>query len=1252
MLQGGIALQPPIQNPTDAVGPLVPPANSNPAGTASQAETTRDPYRVRLPGAEKLLQDLSIDFSYAENARQPIDLKLSSGQSHFGLKGSVDTRDASPQLSLKADFDLKLNDLSQLLSAQLPPSAAQLSGSVKGHITADGALFDPAATVRIEADNLCAWKVPLGHMVLKAELMQRQVSLSAMHLRSDWGEADLSGSFDLRRIYPQSFQQAAAGIDSLLYALSFAGRNLDPGRLPMLTFPPGGLWQAEARIDGQGIPGPRTSGQVAGRVNAADVHLVPDAKATDGQVTFDIGWADGLLDFKKIDGHLGANKLQAGGRMMWSGKSIEAHANLQLQRLAELGAVLATRLPSGRAALELEGKGDLRHPDLRVALVADELALDDWHFGHLSADAALGPDGILRFSRLLLEHQGSKVDGKAQIHLLQPNGSLQDDPVLSASLRLNAVKLNDFRTLADAGAILNGRLEAGGSLQHLSGDLILEQSRIDLRDLQAAVEGVIRWRDGLLDVPRLNLARNDSRLQIQGRVRWREKVSGRWTNDPVVQAGIQSEALYPADFLKKMKAQGAFALKAELRGRFSDLQGNYHLHGRNLELTGQKFEAISAVGRFAEKRFYADRLVLALGPRQEFRAKGWYGLDGRFDAHLDGEAVQLKRIDALQQIYAIQGDLGLHLSAGGSIQQPTVSGNLEIHKPRLGDQTWDDFHARFQLRDQLLAVDAALNFTLAARYHLEKGDFDLSADFQQTDLAPYLALMADSRWAGSLSGKIQASGNRSNLSGIRAQAQLTSTRLIYQRTTLLSFDRLAATLRDGQLEIAPTRLQMLADGHLDLVAGGNIDRDLSLRLDGVLPLAALAPFTDALTDTAGNINIALRGDGQWQQMKWRADLDLKKIGFVATDLGQAVHDLNGSIQLTPQQATVAGLSGMLDDGRFSLDGQMRLIDWRPDQGELRLKLQSLPLQVPDTMDLLLNADLVLKGNSAKSMLEGEITLLEGSYYKDVGFNLMSSITQVKRSGPPPAAWSAPPWFASVGLNVTLKYRYPFLVDNNMARLEITPDFAVAGTAAKPVVNGRATISEGEIFFRRHTFTVKKGTLDFNNPHKTEPTLDLTAESQFKQWLITLHATGTPDNLAIRLSSDPPESDSDILSLILLGRKSSELTQGGGGATNQQMLASLAASAWGENIKKKAGVDILEVETGATNEDDNEDRIQVTVGKKVSPRMTLKYSVETSSGEVIQRATSEYQLLEHLSASGFQDTSGIYGGELIFRIRFQ
>ena len=97
-----------------------------------------------------------------------------------------------------------------------------------------------------------------------------------------------------------------------------------------------------------------------------------------------------------------------------------------------------------------------------------------------------------------------------------------------------------------------------------------------------------------------------------------------------------------------------------------------------------------------------------------------------------------------------------------------------------------------------------------------------------------------------------------------------------------------------------------------------------------------------------------------------------------------------------------------------------------------------------------------------------------------------------------------------------------------------------------------------------------------------------------------------------------------------------------------MLAGLLASALGEDVKKTTGVDILEVDTGAKAEEDSADRIEVTVGKKLTQRMTVKYVVESNNGEMIQRAVSEYRFMEHLLASGFQDSKGRYGGELLFR----
>ena len=326
---------------------------------------------------------------------------------------------------------------------------------------------------------------------------------------------------------------------------------------------------------------------------------------------------------------------------------------------------------------------------------------------------------------------------------------------------------------------------------------------------------------------------------------------------------------------------------------------------------------------------------------------------------------------------------------------------------------------------------------------------------------------------------------------------------------------------------------------------------------------------------------------------------------------------------------------------------------RPDQADLRLRARLLPLQWPDTMDTKIAADLTLKGDTRDALLNGRVVLLEGTYYKDLRYNLLSAFTETRRAEPVPASWEAPEWMKQIRLNVILAHRYPFFVDNNVARLEVVPDLKLSGTAARPIIDGRAQVTDGEVIFRKKSFTVQRGVVDFLNPHKIEPTLDIQAETRIRKWKINLSVEGTPDNLTIALSSTPSETDADILSLILLGQTSSEFSKNGGGrATTGQLLAELAASTWGEDIKKETGVDILEVETGDQEDEENSDRIQVTVGKKLTSRLTFKYAVESKNNQLVQRAISEYRLLEHMSASGFQDTAGNYGGELLFRIEFR
>jgi translocation and assembly module TamB len=101
-----------------------------------------------------------------------------------------------------------------------------------------------------------------------------------------------------------------------------------------------------------------------------------------------------------------------------------------------------------------------------------------------------------------------------------------------------------------------------------------------------------------------------------------------------------------------------------------------------------------------------------------------------------------------------------------------------------------------------------------------------------------------------------------------------------------------------------------------------------------------------------------------------------------------------------------------------------------------------------------------------------------------------------------------------------------------------------------------------------------------------------------------------------------------------------------------MLAGLIASTYGDEIKQTTGLDIFEVETSAEKSEAASDRVKVTLGKELSKRMTVKYAAESKEGELIQSAIAEYKLLEHFLARGFQDTRGIYGGDLQFRLEFR
>jgi autotransporter translocation and assembly factor TamB len=287
-----------------------------------------------------------------------------------------------------------------------------------------------------------------------------------------------------------------------------------------------------------------------------------------------------------------------------------------------------------------------------------------------------------------------------------------------------------------------------------------------------------------------------------------------------------------------------------------------------------------------------------------------------------------------------------------------------------------------------------------------------------------------------------------------------------------------------------------------------------------------------------------------------------------------------------------------------------------------------------------------------------VIIIDGTYYKDVKLNLLTGVIErilpkQKQVNEQTMAtrW---PYLKNMDLDVAIKRRGEMKVENNISELYLNPDLKIIGTVIKPVLNGRIAVTEGTVTFQNNDFTVTRGIIDFLNPYKTEPTVDIKGETKVRDWTIDLTIEGGFDNLKFKLNSTPSEEPSDILSLLIVGKTSRELTQGQTGVTVSPtaMGAEILASTYGGQIKKATTLDILSLKSSEFSTSDKGENLKLTLGKELSRRLTLEYQVETRNTQTIQRGIAEYKILENLIVNGYQGSDGIFGSDIQLRYEFR
>ncbi len=995
------------------------------------------------------------------------------------------------------------------------------------------------------------------------------------------------------------------------------------------------------RISGTEIQGFEVKGRLSDRVLTLEAR---DVETSMGNAAF-----SGMFDLKNAfpKGFLAAHRnLEAVSYRMDAALTRVDLKALDLKETA-LGGILAAAVTVDGKGVTLEGLDARGTVDLTVTGLTQNALATPVDFT-LSATAAL--------SGKTLQVDAFAADME-QMHL-EGNGVYGwESGNIDARIALTAPEIRppaSFFVAVPLDGSLEASLHLGGSIRKPSADLELEGKSLSIEGRRIGdLHARLRLEDGRLHMAPLRLQDKDAVVLIEGSAGLLDPKTLDRVPDPPLNLVFDGRNLHLEDFDKGIN--GTVFFHGRLDGTLRHPDGTLRITADQTDLYGQKMEKITVNARMQKDRVYLEPLQILVSKKETINGTGWIFIpEKKYSLLLVSENLSLNHIHWLSRMGLEKGKATFRISGEGTLENPRASADIVIGGVSIRGKPVEEIRLEASLADQVVAFHARSDLDFYGRFHIRNLDFSAEAAFHEMALSPYFEMAGLGRFSGRLSGVVSGRGNVKHPEKIEAEVDLSRLEMLWDEKRLVRRERFKATLHASEVTAADVRLRLLDDGHVDVRGRATLKGDMDLSLDAAIPLKGLSPLAPWMGDVAGRAALAATIRGAAASPEISGNLTLKGVRLTPPGLLQEIRDGTAVVNITPDAVKVDVLSGKIGKGRFDIRGKAALDGWAPSAFSFALDASTIPLSIPETLDLFLDGRLTLNGNREKSSLSGELVLAEGLYYKDVKLNLLEKEIEERRETAPGPPENVYPILQHMQLDVAVRQKNPFVVDNNLALLNIVSNLRIKGTPVQPRLLGTARVKEGTVAFLGREFEITRGVIDFVNPYRIEPAIDIQSRTKVRDWTILLAVSGTPDQLVFTKTSTPPESDEDILMLLTLGKTRREMIreEGGSWISSKALAAQLASGMLGDKVKETTGLDVFETRYLEKEEASSADAVEVTVGKELSKRLTVKYTVEARGGETLQRALSEYRLLENVAVSAYQENTGNFGAEMVYRLEFR
>ena len=629
-----------------------------------------------------------------------------------------------------------------------------------------------------------------------------------------------------------------------------------------------------------------------------------------------------------------------------------------------------------------------------------------------------------------------------------------------------------------------------------------------------------------------------------------------------------------------------------------------------------------------------------------------------YSAQLRAMGIKLAQLQAVQaRNIPVSGVVNLVASGQGTFHNPQLSATVQVPQLTLQNQTVNSLLLQVNVANHV--ANAAMNsqvvgtaISAQARVNLI-GAYDTTArlDTSRIALQPILALYAPTQ-ATDVSGQtelhVTIQGPLKRRSALTAHATIPRLQVSYKNTVHLQavnpihidFVNGVLNLQRATISGTDTNLQMQA------TIPTNSAAPASMLLLGNINLAIAQLFSPDIT-SSGEVRLNINSYGARANPNIQGQVQIVNASLASASVPIGMQNGNGVLTLTRDRLDITHFQGTVGGGTVTASGGLI---YRPAlRFDLAMAARGVRLLYPRGIREGFNLDLNLTGTRQTALLGGNIRVTDLSFTPDFDLtNFLGQFTGTEATPPPtPGAFTQ-----SLRLNVAVQSTTGVSLVSRTLSLQAAANLQLRGTAAEPVILGRVNINGGDLIFMGNRYVMEGGTIQFANPMRTEPVLNVSANTTIQQYQIYLRFEGPVDRMHTNYSSVPALPPADIIHLLAFGTTTEAAaanpTPGTLGA--ESVVASQVTSQVTSRVAKVAGISQLSIDPelgGVANAGGANTGARITIQQRVTGNLFVTFSsnVTTTQDQVIQL---QYKVSPRLSFSGTRDYNG--GFAFVTRIR--